>query len=236
MPAAPAAWIEGCTATHRHIERLLRGLTDVDARRPSLLPDWTVGHVVTHLARNADSHTRMLEAAARGEAVTQYAGGQPEREAAIAAGHGRPAAELVADLTAAQQRVERAWAATSDEVWIGGLRRVATAFNSIAWTVFQRWREAEVHLADLGLTDRGGPDWESLSPAYIEAELNELVPQLHRRAPEGLAILLAAGERPSRVYGTGEQVVSVRASAPRVLQYLMGRGGDPGWPALPSWQ
>ena len=29
------------------------------------LEGWTVGHVLTHLARNADSHVRMLEAAAR---------------------------------------------------------------------------------------------------------------------------------------------------------------------------
>jgi maleylpyruvate isomerase len=236
MPAAPAAWIEGCTATHRRIERVLEGLTDTEARRPSLLPGWTVGHVVTHLARNADSHSRMVEAAQRGEAVAQYAGGRPEREAAIAAGHGRPAAELVADVHASHQRLERGWASTSPEVWATGLRRANEGFNTLAWAVFQRWREAEVHLADLGLTDRGGPDWDGLSAAYVQAELDELVPGLDRRVPAGSAILLIAGDRPSRVYGTGENVVTVRASAARVLQYLMGRGGEQAWPALRSWQ
>ena len=29
------------------------GLTDADPREPSLLPGWTRGHVLTHLARNA---------------------------------------------------------------------------------------------------------------------------------------------------------------------------------------
>lgn len=237
MPAQPTAWLDGCIKTHRRIERALEGLTDAMARRPSLLPDWTVGHVLTHLARNADSHTRMVEAAQRGDAVTQYAGGPPERDAAIAAGQGRPAAELAADVKAAQQRVEAAWAATSDEVWATGLRRVASGFNSLAWTVFQRWREAEVHFADLGLHELGSPaSWDDLSPAYVEAELDELIPGLARRVPEGMAILLIADDRPSRVYGGGEQIVQVRASSPRALQYLLGRGGDPAWPALPSWQ
>jgi maleylpyruvate isomerase len=237
MPAEPSAWLQGCSQTHRRIERTLEGLTDGLARRPSLLPNWTVGHVLTHIARNADSHTRMIEAAQRGEAVTQYAGGQPEREAAIAAGQGRPAAELAADVKAAQQRLETAWSATSDEVWSTGLRRVASGFNTLTWAVFQRWREAEVHFADLGLSELGGPaSWEDLSSAYVEAELDEQIPSLHRRVPEGMAVLLLCGGRPSRVYGTGEKVIQVRGSAGRTLQYLMGRGGDPAWPALPSWQ
>ncbi|MET0910545.1 MAG: maleylpyruvate isomerase N-terminal domain-containing protein, partial [Ilumatobacteraceae bacterium] len=46
-----------------------------DAELPSLLPGWTRGHVLTHIARNADSFVRLLEAAGRGEVVTQYAGG-----------------------------------------------------------------------------------------------------------------------------------------------------------------
>ena len=53
-------------------------------RAPSRLEGWTVGHVLTHLARNADSHTRMLDAAWHGEAVEQYAGGRQERAGAIA--------------------------------------------------------------------------------------------------------------------------------------------------------
>lgn len=40
-------------------ERLLlrvAGLDDGAMRAPSRLPGWTVGHVLTHLARNADAH------------------------------------------------------------------------------------------------------------------------------------------------------------------------------------
>ncbi len=44
-------------------------------RGPSLLPEWSDGHVLTHLARNADSVVRRMEGAARGELVDQYPGG-----------------------------------------------------------------------------------------------------------------------------------------------------------------
>ena len=34
------------------------GLDDAQIRRASLLPEWSIGHVLTHLARNADGHSR----------------------------------------------------------------------------------------------------------------------------------------------------------------------------------
>ena len=53
-------------------------LTDEDVLSPTRLPEWTVGHVLTHLARNADGHTRRLEAALRGEDVARYPGGRAD--------------------------------------------------------------------------------------------------------------------------------------------------------------
>ena len=68
-------------------------LDDRTARQPSRLPDWTVGHLVTHLARNADSFTWILEGCVAGEHRVQYPGGNERREADIEAGAtaaGRP--------------------------------------------------------------------------------------------------------------------------------------------------
>ena len=58
----PDADIAGCTAAHARLLDAIAELGDDDVRRPSLLPDWSIGHVLTHLARNADSHLHMLEA------------------------------------------------------------------------------------------------------------------------------------------------------------------------------
>ncbi len=42
-------------ATERLLATAAR-LTDEDLRAPSLLPGWTRGHVLAHVARNADSY------------------------------------------------------------------------------------------------------------------------------------------------------------------------------------
>ena len=58
----------GVAASHRGLEAMLEPIAgDLDVTAPSLLPGWTVGHVLTHLARNADSMTLALAGAERGE-------------------------------------------------------------------------------------------------------------------------------------------------------------------------
>ena len=53
--------ITGAAAAHQRLLARLDALAELDPQRPSLLPDWTVGHVLTHIARNADSIIRMLD-------------------------------------------------------------------------------------------------------------------------------------------------------------------------------
>ena len=144
--------------SHIRLGMTITRLTDDDARRPSLLPGWTVGHVLTHLARNADSHVRLLEGAARGEVADQYAGGDAQRAADIEAGAGRPAAELVADVLEAAARLERTWENTPEEVWRIGEGRVSSGVWAVAELPFRRWREVEVHHVDLDL-GYGPADW-----------------------------------------------------------------------------
>ena len=50
-------------------------LAHLDLTKPSVLPGWSIAHVLVHLARNADSHRRRIEASARGDMVDQYVGG-----------------------------------------------------------------------------------------------------------------------------------------------------------------
>src|SRR5579863_5967707 len=98
-PAAAAAELsarlEGAT------ERLVStaaGLSDEQAREASLLPGWSRGHVLTHLARNADALRNLLVWARTGVVTPMYAT-PDERDENIEAGAGRPAAVLLADLT-----------------------------------------------------------------------------------------------------------------------------------------
>ena len=68
-------------------------LTDASAGEPSLLPGWTRGHVLTHVARNGDGLGNLLRWARTGTETPMYAS-REARRADIEAGAGRSAAEI----------------------------------------------------------------------------------------------------------------------------------------------
>jgi maleylpyruvate isomerase len=228
--------LAGVCAGHCQLSALAARLDESTVRRPSLLPGWTVGHLLTHLARNADSHAGMVEAAGRGEAVRQYPGGDAQREGDIAAGAGRSAEQLVTDLVDAQHRLERAWDATHVGTWRTGYGLTASRGPvSLADLVLLRWREVEVHAVDLGLVDHGGPSWDELAPAYVDAEWQWSVAHLPGRLEPGTSLLLAPGDRTSAAAGSDAVPLLVEAPTSEILRWLAGRGGDPSWPRLSRW-
>src|SRR5437870_12625963 len=71
-------------------------LSDAQAREPSLLPGWTRGHVLTHIARNSGGMVNLLRWARTGTEAPMYASAE-SRGADIEAGAGRAAADLAAE-------------------------------------------------------------------------------------------------------------------------------------------
>ena len=141
-------------------DKAIAGLTDDDVVRPSRLPDWTVGHVLAHVARNADSHVRRTEAAIRGEVVEQYPGGFEGRAAEIdATAHGS-AAELIDDVRSSGAAVLAAWGSTPAAAWDGVTTDVGGRERPLWQLVARRWQELEVHVVDLGIgvTHEDWPD------------------------------------------------------------------------------
>ncbi len=180
--------VQGAAAAHAHLVADLATLTDEQAAQPSLLPGWSVAHVLTHIARNADSHVIMLEAAIRGEVASQYPGGVDQRNADIEAGADRTAAALVADVVASNSALEASWAAMTPETWSGqGLG----VFGPVAVDdlPFRRWRETVVHQADLGLSYT----WRHWPADYVRLELARMTMLWASRKPMGLTTLPDAG-------------------------------------------
>jgi maleylpyruvate isomerase len=164
----PDDHLTAAVVAHRRLTDLLGEVTDDVARQPSLLPDWTVGHVLTHVARNADSFTRAFEGAARGELWARYPGGDAQREADIQAGAGRAAAELVDDVTTTSEQLEAAWASATPDAWGGFYLGPPGGPNPRLDSIpTRRRREVECHRADLalGYTPSDWPD------DYIAEEL-----------------------------------------------------------------
>lgn len=177
--AVPVREIEECRAAHERLLTRVANLDDATARRPSRLPDWSVGHVLTHLARNADSVVRRLDGARRGVVVDQYPGGHAGRTAEIEAGAGRPARELVADLAAACVAVQTAAASLAPDDWQRMTRGVSGQLASAAEVVASRWTEVEVHHVDLGLGYTPA-DWPN---ELVRRALDHELPQLPARCP-----------------------------------------------------
>ena len=242
LSPVPHDLLSGAHAAHRRVLDLAGRLTDDLVARPSLLPGWTVGHVLTHLARHADGHRRVFEAAAAGlPPVPPYPNGPAGRAEAITAGAGRPAAELASDLAQAVGQLERAWDTAHVDVWRTGLGLHGDhQLVSVADLVFLRWREAAVHAVDLGLADRDGPAWSDLPAPYVDAEWAWTTGRLVERVPPEVTVLLAPGDRPSRAYGHGPRLVTVRAMTDETLRWLTGRlptaAVPADWPALAPWE
>ncbi len=121
----PILEMEGCLAAHAKLVSVTAGLTDDNVRRPSLLPEWSVAHVLTHLARNAEAMHRRIGAALRGEMIEQYEGGAEGRAAAIEAGARRDGNELVTDVVEWSQRLDMSFASLPEEGWRRRVRSVA---------------------------------------------------------------------------------------------------------------
>jgi maleylpyruvate isomerase len=200
-----AAAIELCAASHRRILETANGVTDEVARGPSILPGWTIGHVLTHVARNADGHARRLEAALVGDEVARYPGGQEERGADIEAGATRSASDLAADVAESSARLEDVWARSAEAGWP---HRDLLAGDSWATpeSPWRRLREVEVHHADLGLL-YGPEDW-----------------------PDGYV----AWEFP-RVLGGVQARVADPREARRLIAWMIGRRAEPGAVAFGPW-
>ena len=182
------AQVAGCAAAHQRLLASLAEVSDADARADSLLPGWSRGHVLNHLARNADSHARMFEAATRGQESPQYPGGMEGRVAEIEAGASRTATELVADTRVSIYTLEAAWAGASSTTWDGyGIKSHSDGAPRVRISdlVLMRWCEVEVHHADLniGFTHH---DW---TPLFVRYDLDRQVMSWKARKPMGLTTL-----------------------------------------------
>ena len=130
-------------------EQLLRTAESLDpgsVAKPSPLPGWTVGHVLTHVARNADAYTNLLIWARTGVETPAYPT-PTARVEGIEAGAGRPLPEQIEDIRTAHERFADAAAAMPAEAWTFHLPPTGLSAAAVPWA---RLREVEVHHVDLG--------------------------------------------------------------------------------------
>ena len=175
-PQRVARDIEALDESQQRLVTDLRSIAAVDPATPSELPAWTVGHVLTHIARNADSTLRMLAG------LPQYWKGLESRVADIELGAGRSWDELVDDVAATNEAVIRRVREVGD--WSGTVQST-TAVRPKATVPEMRRREVEIHHIDLGL----GYGFADLPADFVGFESRRLTMLWQARQPMGLTVI-----------------------------------------------
>lgn len=193
VPASIVRDTGGCRESHANLVATLTGLDNLDPTRPSRLPGWSVGHVLTHLARNADSHVDMLDGRPQYPSLER-------RNTDIDTGASRDVDTLIDDVANSITRLEAAWDACSD--WDFAATTLSGTRPGVSLPLL-RWREVEVHRVDLGLGDDLDSDLAEMNRAYVRIDLHHLEMMWRARRPMGLTPLPAVvlAEPPHRRLG-----------------------------------
>jgi maleylpyruvate isomerase len=152
----------------------VRRLTDDNIRQPSLLPGWTRGHLLTHVARTGDAMCNLLTWARTGVETPAYVS-REARSADIEAGALRTAAELFTDVATTATAFRTATRTLPDTAWHVPVHVLSSAEFPAEQLLVRRLVEVELHHTDLG-TGYGPADWP---PAFATMDLPE--PMLSQR-------------------------------------------------------
>jgi maleylpyruvate isomerase len=215
-----------------------RGLSDADLRSPSLLPGWSRGHVLTHVARNADALGNVVRSCLSGEITPMYVSTE-RRNADIDEGAGRSPADLEADI---ESSAERLLALLADvppdrlDVAVPTGRGFDLRATDVPW---MRLREVTYHHVDLG----AGFTFADLPDEVLRRGLLECPDGRIGSASPGAAVTARFGNGDEVQVTIGDGAVKVHGTASDALAWLTGRSagsglttaGDVPLPDLPSW-
>jgi maleylpyruvate isomerase len=225
------------------------GLTDEQAAAPSLLPGWTRGHVLTHVARNADGLANLLRWARTGSRIPMYPS--------------RPARELAADVRDSAAAFAAEAGRLDDDAWSATVEPLAGGPIPASVVPLMRLCEVEIHHLDLG-TGYGHRDWpdgfadETLAGVAPSFQGRSDVPPCRVTVTGGPSYLIgpdagedgtgtggpaAAGPGAAAAADGGPTVPEVCGPAHEVLAWLIGRDAGAGLqvrsasslPVLPAW-
>ncbi|MEU0583330.1 maleylpyruvate isomerase family mycothiol-dependent enzyme [Streptomyces sp. NPDC006132] len=186
-------------------------LDNASVTEPSRLPGWTRGHVLAHLARNADALVNVLQGR------PMYVSGEA-RDADIERDAPRALDVHLADLRESAARFQEAADAPAD--WSRTVELRGGVTDSASRVPFRRWVEVELHHVDLGV----GYELEDLPAEFTEREIAFLADRFSGH-PEVPSTRLTDG---TRAWSTGREAddgpeVTVTGPPADLLGWLAGR-------------
>ncbi len=196
----------------------LAGLPDSALAAPVALPGWTRRYLLSHVAANAGALRNLVHWARTGEERRMYSSNE-QRDADIAAGAQRPAAELRAWVAATASDLAADLDALPAPAWEAKVITAQGLTRSASEIPWMRVREVYVHAIDLG----AGTGWTDLPAEFLAALLDDVTA---RRSAKGGGPALAVAATDSghawEVAGAGA-AVPVSAPLADLAAYLTGR-------------
>jgi maleylpyruvate isomerase len=193
-------------------------VTDEQWRAPSRLPDWTRGHVATHIARHADGIVRLAQWALTGKRLDMYP--SPEHRANdIEAGAGRSGLDLQIDLDTSAGRLDAAF----DELdgvnaWDAGVEMRGGLKVPARLLPLARLLEVVIHHVDLDI----GYEIIDIDTQTAEWLLEWCAFRLRDR-DDWPTIQLTSDTGFTTTVGSAGEPVAVSGSSTHLLGWLMGR-------------
>jgi maleylpyruvate isomerase len=236
------AAIDELTDASDRLDGALAGVVEHDGAdafaAPSRLPGWTVGHVVTHLARNADGLRRVLAGAMVGEQLQPYASPQARNDD-IESGALRTTDAILVDLRVASARLAETIDAVPPHIWSATVDLGRGGPTTADVVLATRLAEVEVHHHDLG-TD---PGLALLTDHQAAALLAAMIRSYVRTRGVRGFVLRPDGGTPIRLgeADDGTEPPTVTGPAVALVGWLSGRTDGAGLrsdgdlPTLPVW-
>lgn len=218
--AAPTRELDWAELGWQLFDRKLGELDDNAFGAATALPDWTVAHLVAHLADNAEALQRLATWARTGVETPMYASSDA-RNAGIDRGATRPAAELRDRVGRTDAALRADLAGLPDAAWSASVVTAQGRTVPAAQIAWMRVREVWIHAVDLG----NGMDFDRFPADLTDALLTDVTGQRERlgRAP---ALTVTPDDRDRRWHvrvGDAEPV-AVRGTAADLTRWLTGRG------------
>ena len=239
--------LEAARLATETLRELVGVMDDAAVRGPSALPGWTRGHVITHLARNADALLNRVIWARTGVEHPMYASAA-DRDADIAEGAQRMRQIQQEDLGAACDRFFYAAERLPDSAWSAQLGQTRSGSDRTAEDVpWMRLVEVLVHMVDLD-SGIGFDRAVDLAGEHIGGVFDQVLRGYTGRPDlpaTRLDITLPSGENRSWTFGSpdggtdGATDYVVSGPADAALAWLTGRSAGENLagevPTLPRW-
>jgi maleylpyruvate isomerase len=213
--------LEELAEATRRLVRTVDGMADPAYAEPSLLPDWSRGYVVAHLALNAEGLAGALRGLTEGRSVPMYASQEARNSDIADLGSAEPEA-IRSRLLGGVTDFTHAVRAVPEEAADVELERTPGVPAFLAGEVpWMRHREVEIHHADLGLAYTHS-DW---TPAFVVRLIDSMA---LRESEEPFTVHATDLDRTWQLGPDGPGGTTVSGSAADLGWWMTGRGDGAG--------